>query len=158
MSCGASKVKFLDGTVIEVYFESGEIKQFDVSTLFEEDEELLPLSDPELFKTGKLITPYNVSWGVFIDLDLEVVYYRGTLVGNFLPKDDELRKKIGKSFLRVRKERSLTQDALSQKSGIDQSDISKIERGLTNLSIDTLERLATALDCSLYVYLKKNQE
>jgi len=156
MYCGASKVKFLDRTVIEVYFESGEIKQLDVSTLFREYEELAPLSDPELFKTGKLITPTNVAWGVFIDLDLEIVYDRGTTVGSYTYKSDALRKKIGKAVSQARKARSLTQAKLSEKSGIDQSDISKIERGLTNLSIDTLERLASAMGCELSIEFKKN--
>lgn len=94
---------------------------------------------------------------MFIDLDLEIVYDRGTTVGSYTYKSDALRKKIGKAVSQARKARSLTQAKLSEKSGIDQSDISKIERGLTNLSIDTLERLASAMGCELSIVLEKNR-
>jgi len=45
----------------------------------------------------------------------------------------------------MRAERHLTQDALADLAGIDRTYISGVERGLRNLSIDNLERLATAL-------------
>ena len=40
---------------------------------------------------------------------------------------------------------------LSQATGIDQSDISKIERGVANPSIGTLNRIAKALDAKLSI-------
>ena len=39
----------------------------------------------------------------------------------------------------------LSQKQLAAATGIDQSDISKIERGITNPSVGTLERIAKAL-------------
>ena len=43
------------------------------------------------------------------------------------------------------------QKELSEATGIDQSDISKIERGVANPSIATLGRIAQALDAQLTV-------
>lgn len=42
-----------------------------------------------------------------------------------------------------------TQKNLAERSGVDQSEISKIERGRKSPSIDTYSRLATALDLEL---------
>ena len=47
--------------------------------------------------------------------------------------------------------RGISQKQLAQMTGIDQSDISKIERGTANPSISTLERIAKALGGKLAV-------
>lgn len=53
----------------------------------------------------------------------------------------------------------LTQKQLSEKTGIYQSDISKLERGNANPSILTLKRLADAMDMTLKINLyQKNEE
>lgn len=56
-----------------------------------------------------------------------------------------LREILATNLRRVRAERELTQEALADLCGIDRTYISGVERGLRNLSIDNLERLATAL-------------
>ena len=45
----------------------------------------------------------------------------------------------------------MTQKELSEITGIDQSDISKIERGIANPSVGTLYRIAAALDSELVI-------
>lgn len=47
--------------------------------------------------------------------------------------------------------RGISQKQLAQMTGIDQSDISRIERGTANPSISTLERIAKALGGKLTV-------
>ena len=49
------------------------------------------------------------------------------------------------AIIDARTEAGMTQQELSQKSGITQSDISKLEHGNANPSIRTLRRLADAL-------------
>jgi transcriptional regulator with XRE-family HTH domain len=49
----------------------------------------------------------------------------------------------------LREMRSLTQAQLAELSGIDQGDISRIERGATNPTARTLQRIADALDADL---------
>ncbi len=70
-------------------------------------------------------------------------------------KDDEFRKEyealepefaIIQAIIDARKTSGLTQKELSNRSGIAQGDISKLENGNANPSIKTLQRLATAME------------
>lgn len=56
---------------------------------------------------------------------------------------------IGKQIKDIRKSKRLTQAALAEKSGIEPSNISHIERGATKLSLPTLISIANALNASL---------
>ena len=61
--------------------------------------------------------------------------------------------KIGTSIAKRRKELHLSQEQLAEKADISQTHISKIELGKDNPSLDLLERIATALDCELFIEL-----
>ncbi|MGH8224226.1 MAG: helix-turn-helix domain-containing protein [Woeseiaceae bacterium] len=63
---------------------------------------------------------------------------------------------IGASVLRLRRERGLTLDEFAQRSGISKSMLSQIERDLTNPTVATLWRLATALDVAINSILQPN--
>ena len=49
------------------------------------------------------------------------------------------------AMLKARKESGLTQKQLSERTGIAQTDISKLERGNANPSLRTLQRLAAGM-------------
>ncbi len=49
----------------------------------------------------------------------------------------------------------MSQVELASKTGINQADISRIERGLSNPSIGTLQRLAVALGSELKVLFEQ---
>ena len=53
------------------------------------------------------------------------------------------------AIIDARKKCNMTQKELAEKTGIDQSDISKIERGSANPSLSTLKRLAEGMDMIL---------
>jgi transcriptional regulator with XRE-family HTH domain len=55
------------------------------------------------------------------------------------------RAQLGAQLAAARKARGLTQPALSKLSGIQQAEISRIERGAGNPTAATLLRLANAL-------------
>ena len=61
--------------------------------------------------------------------------------------DEELKvqHEIIQSLVDARKANGLTQKQLAEKTGITQSDISKLENGGANPSLRTLRRLAAAL-------------
>ncbi|WP_281680202.1 helix-turn-helix domain-containing protein [Synergistes jonesii] len=61
--------------------------------------------------------------------------------------DEELKVEyeIIQSLVDARKANGLTQKQLAEKTGITQSDISKLENGGANPSLRTLRRLAAAL-------------
>lgn len=54
-------------------------------------------------------------------------------------------KKIYSSFAEARKSRNISQIELSRRSGVIQADISRIENGKANPTINVLNRLADAL-------------
>jgi DNA-binding XRE family transcriptional regulator len=56
---------------------------------------------------------------------------------------------IAVELIRLREERGLTQVELAERCGIDQADISRIERGSTNPTVRTLQRIAEQLDADL---------
>lgn len=61
------------------------------------------------------------------------------------------RFRIGAQISVLRHRRGLTQTQLAERTGIDQSEVSRIERGASNATEDTLARLARALDAELAI-------
>lgn len=57
----------------------------------------------------------------------------------------ETETQIMRSLIEARLEAGMTQKQLSEKTGINQSNLSRIERGNGNPSVATLERIAAAL-------------
>ncbi|MBR6474868.1 MAG: helix-turn-helix transcriptional regulator [Lachnospiraceae bacterium] len=75
-------------------------------------------------------------------------------------KDEEFRKEyealepeftIMQAMIDARNAEGMTQKELSERSGIAQGDISKMENGNANPSIKTLQRLAEAMGKSLRI-------
>ncbi len=58
---------------------------------------------------------------------------------------------IIQAFIDARHNSGITQNELARRTGIAQSDISKLENGNANPSIRTLQRLAAGLGMSLHV-------
>ena len=58
---------------------------------------------------------------------------------------------IMKAMIEARREEGLTQKELSERSGITQADISRLERGTGNPSLKTLQRVARALQMVLKI-------
>lgn len=55
---------------------------------------------------------------------------------------------LGRLIRRTRRERDLTQEQLAQMSGVSRSLIASIETGLSVPSLETLKKIALALDIS----------
>ena len=62
-----------------------------------------------------------------------------------MPKRDPVLAALGRNVRRRREARPLTQEKLAEKSGLDPTYISGIERGLRNPGIRNVARLAKAL-------------
>ena len=80
-------------------------------------------------------------------------------------QDPEFRKEyealqpehaVVQAIIDARKNAGLTQKELSERTGIAQGDISKLENGNANPSIRTLQRLAAALGMTLKVQFLPN--
>lgn len=61
------------------------------------------------------------------------------------------RIRIGQQIAHIRKEKGLTILELSEMTGLDNSNIGKIERGRYNVGIDILGRIADALGVEIKI-------
>ena len=69
--------------------------------------------------------------------------------------DDEHWVAIAAQVARERRARELSQNALADLCGTTQSAIARLERGRRPPRLDTLLRIADALDCELVVRLRR---
>ena len=144
-------LRFLDGTEMEVTFQDGAVKRYDISSLFSKYPQLEALADRELFLSGKLMGAYGVVWTDELDIEVETIYEDGETID---VKPPRLSNASSQAVLSARARAGLSQKELSELSGIDQSDISKIERGVANPSVATLERIAAALGGRLTIAIE----
>ncbi len=63
--------------------------------------------------------------------------------------------KIGEVIRRTRKEQGLSQELLAVDAGVDRSYMGGIERGEHNLTVMSLVRIASALNCKAATLLEK---
>jgi transcriptional regulator with XRE-family HTH domain len=66
-------------------------------------------------------------------------------------------REIGERLRSVRTERNLTIQELATKAGLSVGNISQIERGISNPSIKTLQRLRAALGVNLWEFLDRGE-
>jgi len=66
----------------------------------------------------------------------------------------ELQREIGEAVATARKQNGLTQQGLARIMKTRQANISRIERGLQNLSLDLLLRLENILGINLSITVK----
>ncbi len=66
-----------------------------------------------------------------------------------LIRDEKALIAFGKHLARIRQQHGLTQKELAMRSEIDAARVSKIERGVTNVTLSTMICLAGALDITL---------
>lgn len=74
-----------------------------------------------------------------------------------LPRDD-IYKEIQQLIVSERKKQKVTQKELSQRTGLSQANISKIENGVTHPTIESLQKIAEALGKRLLVCFEENEE
>ena len=147
----AVELGYQDGTVLEVRFQDGLVKRFDLSVLFVKYPQLQALKDRDLFLSGKLMGSYGIVWNDELDLEVETVYAEGETVREEKPASNIM---FARALSAARAKQGFSQKQLAELTGIDQSDLSKIERGVSNPSISTMERIATALGGNLSISIQ----
>ena len=144
----AVELSFGEGTSLEVRFQDGKVKRYDMASLFNKYPQLRALEDRDLFLSGKLMGAYGIVWNDDLDIEAETIYEDGETIHTEKPM---IENPAARAVAAARAVSGLSQKQLAQMTGIDQSDISKIERGTANPSISTLERIAKALGGKLTV-------
>ena len=144
----AIKLEYREGTTLELTFQDGKVKRYDMSALFSKYPQPEALKNRTLFSSGKLLGPYGIVWNDDLDIEAETIYEDGETVREEKPAAFVM---VGEAVAAARAKKGLSQKELSDLTGIDQSDLSKIERGIGNPSVNTLNRIAQALDAKLLI-------
>ena len=76
----AIDLKFLDGTSLEVCFQDGVVKRYDMRVLFSKYPQLKQLEDRALFLSGNLMGAYGIVWSDDLDIETETIYEDGETV------------------------------------------------------------------------------
>ena len=147
----AIKLVLKEGTTFDLYFMDGSVKRYDILSLADKFPQLNALKDRKLFLTGKLPGWGGVIWNDELDVGCETVYEEGIDVSD--EYDDIDIVVFGYKVKHRRHEFLLSQSELANKIGIDQSDLSKVEKGLANPTYKMMKRIANALDCDLDIDL-----
>ena len=147
----AIELKLLEGTALEVLFQDGTVKRYDMSALFPKYPQLKQLENRELFLSGKLMGAYGIVWNDDLDIETETIYEDGETVRKEVLM---INKASSQAVAAARAAAGISQKQLAALSGIDQSDISKIERGIANPSVATLDRIAKALGGQLNISIE----
>lgn len=146
----AINLELKTGTSLELTFQNGEVKAYDMSVLFEKYPQLEALKNRELFLQGRLMGAYGIIWNDDLDIEAETIFEDGVTIRKNPVSANAV---VATALLAARAEAGLSQSELAAQTGIDQSDISKIERGVANPSISTLGRLASAMGKELRISL-----
>ena len=145
----AIKLRYLPATKLAVTFQDGLVKSYDMKVLFGKYPQLKALQDRTLFLSGKLDPGgYGIIWNDDLDIEVETIYENGTLTGK---RSIAIHDSSARAVAYARALAGVSQKRLSEETGIDQSDISRIERGIANPSVSTLERIAKALGGQLHI-------
>ncbi len=148
----------LKNFVIRALFQNGVEKTYDIRNLYK----LFPQfkvfeNNPDLFKQV-MVDPggYGISWNDELDLDAEDIWEFGNDTGIIHKMDVSYH--LAENLLNARGLSGMTQKQLSEITGIYQSDISKIERGIANPSLLTLKRLAEGMGMELKIEFVANSK
>lgn len=83
----------------------------------------------------------------------ELIGKKGTTERNFFEYNLQMDL-IGKAIKQTRKERNLTQEELGKLIGVQKAQISRLENNASNVTIDTLLRVFTALKAKVKLQIE----
>ena len=136
----AIKLILKEKTTFDLFFYDGTVKRYDILSLSDKFPQLNDLKDRKLFLKGHLLGWGGVVWNDDLDVSSETVYDDGKDVTNEYDDTDILNIIIGYQIKEKRLQKEMSQEELAKKAGIDQSDLSKIERGILNPSVKMLKK------------------
>lgn len=148
------KVKFEDNLIIIAEFNDGTVNSYDLKRCIDKYPVFKHLQENNaLYKNGYVaIGGSGIIFSDEIDIAAEELYKNGTLIEKKLIND--IYTSIAITVSKARELKGLTQAELARITGIHQAEISKIERGIGNPSVKTLDRIAKGLGVNLELFLR----
>lgn len=144
-------VKPKNSFVILAIFQNGIEKTYDMKKMFEIFPQFQAFETiTGLFEQVKVdVGGYGVFWNDELDLDAEEIWENGIETG--IRHEITVYEMLAENLLSARAQKGMTQKELSEATKIYQADISKIERGVSNPSVSTLQRIADGLGKKLVI-------
>ena len=145
-----------DNHILYVVFQNGVEKEYDMHQLYQVFPQFSVFENIEgLFDQVRVdVGGYGISWNDELDLDAEEIWENGVDTGKHHELD--IKNQVGAVLTEARNFQKITQKQLAEITGIYQADISNIERGKANPSIETLERLAKGMNLKLKISFEKD--
>lgn len=147
----AIKLVLKEGTTFDLYFLDGVVKRYDILSLSDKFPQLEALKDRDLFLKGHLLGWGGVVWNDDLDISSETVFEDGQDVSN--EYDDIENVVLGYKIKQKRLELNLSQEELCKKVKINQSDLSKIEKGIGNPTLKMIMRIVQGLNSKVTISL-----
>lgn len=146
------EMRMLRRNVMELSFFTGEVKEYDLKRLLAYEEKLSNAMENAIVKVPVVSNDNKkLTFSVLYDgeqtdyvMGCDDLFKQGVLVEH--RKIDNVKLEMAARLIAVREAMHMTQKELGAATGINQADISRIERGLGNPSVDTIVRLAAALN------------
>ncbi len=144
-------VKPLENLIISVVFQNGVEKTYDIHMLYPQFPQFKVFeTNQELFYQVNVdVGGHGVFWNDDLDLFAEDIWDYGIDTG--IRHELDVISELAVNLVQARADLNMTQADLAKSTGIYQADISKIERGLANPSVSTLDRLAKGLGMKLEI-------
>ena len=137
----------LDNLYITVIFVNGTEKIYDVRQMIKIFPQMKKLEKADLFEAAVLDPGgYGISWNDLLDIDAVALWDNGKEIKKH---SVGLAEQIGLEIVNARTSKGITQKELAKITGINQSDISKLERGYKNPSINLLSKIADGLNMKI---------
>lgn len=145
-----ARATMINNEILQAVFLGGEVIQYNLRQMVSAFPQFLDIiNNPSLAANISTdIGGYGVSWNDELDIDAETIWANGTLI---YIESVNTEQAAAACLARAREYAKLTQKQLAEKTGIYQADISKIERGIGNPSLSTLQRLADGMDMQLKI-------
>lgn len=150
MNQNIREIRMNDNLIVEAVFFNGIVKDFDVSSLFEKHPEYKVLKqDVALWKNAELSPQGSgICFNDDLDLTVEEIWKYSVTVGKV---SVEPKYEIAYAISSAREEKGMSQKQLSLLSGVTLCDISRIEGGVANPTIETLGKTCKVLGLQLSV-------
>ncbi len=146
-------VRTKDNLILSATFLDGTVKDYHVRNLFSVYPQLMVLENRSIFDRVQVDAGgYGISWTDELDLEAETIWEDGIIV-EVLKTD--IGKELAAKLSEARYQSGITQKQLAERTGIYQADISRIERGLGNPSVGTLQRLAEGMGMTIEINFRR---
>lgn len=151
------KAEFRRDYIVDVTFFDGRIVRLELEELANYYKELRLIMYNNLFKqvaVNKSRT--SIVWPGGVKMSGVAVAAEGRIVERITIRDPKVR--FAEKLRSYRECMGITQKELESRTGIHQSDISKIERGESNVSLDIMDKLTTSLGFNLQFFATDRDE